>query len=175
MEDLAQKLLIRPIHPDDSLEELTEFLHHAYRSLADMGLRFVATYQSVEVTAKRIKKGFCFLAELDGKLVGTFSVHGPQPGFGSPWECAEGHGRLSQLGVDPALQRQGIGERLMKFAEGFAREQGMIELTIDTAEEAKHLIAWYDRMGYRFIEFQDWEVTNYRSVVMSKKLNGSSE
>jgi len=35
---------------------------------------------------------------------------------------------------------------------------------------ADHLIKMYESRGYRFIEYHQWGITNYRSVVMSKKL-----
>ncbi|MBW1796697.1 MAG: GNAT family N-acetyltransferase, partial [Deltaproteobacteria bacterium] len=47
---------------------------------------------------------------------------------------------------------------------------GASELALDTAEQATHLINWYERLGYRFIEYVDWDVTNYRSVIMSKRV-----
>ena len=58
----------------------------------------------------------------------------------------------------------------MQFIEEHARKRGVTELACDTSEQATHLIAWYTRLGYRFIEHVKWDVTNYRSVVMSKTL-----
>jgi hypothetical protein len=43
-------------------------------------------------------------------------------------------------------------------------------MALDTAEPAAHLIAFYNRLGYRFIEHAQWRMTNYRSVIMSKTL-----
>ena len=37
-------------------------------------------------------------------------------------------------------------------------------------EEDGELITWYERRGYRFVEYCDWEVTNYRSVIHTKTL-----
>ena len=58
----------------------------------------------------------------------------------------------------------------MLHAETCAERDGAAELALDTAEPARHLIDWYTRLGYRFIEYAQWDVTNYRSVVMSKRL-----
>jgi len=44
------------------------------------------------------------------------------------------------------------------------------ELALDTAEGASHLIKYYSDKGYRFIEYINWEITNYRNVVLSEKL-----
>ena len=43
-------------------------------------------------------------------------------------------------------------------------------LALDTAEGATHLIDWYAKLGFEFVEYTQWEVTNYRSVIMAKPL-----
>lgn len=163
-------MLIRELHPDDSLEELTGLLHRAYKQLADMGLRFLATHQDVETTRKRIAKGTCFVAEMDGRIVGTITYNPPGTAKGSPYIEQPRVGHVQQMGIEPALQGQGIASALMQHAEQFARQNGASEMSLDTAESAPHLITWYERLGYRVIEHVQWDVTNYRSVVMGKKL-----
>ena len=46
----------RQISEKDSLIELTKLLNKAYKSLADMGFRYVASYQDAEQTKKRINQ-----------------------------------------------------------------------------------------------------------------------
>ena len=48
---------IRFITPDDDLAALTEVIHAAYAKRASSNLRYWATYQSVEDTAKRLQSG----------------------------------------------------------------------------------------------------------------------
>lgn len=163
-------LLIRPLREDDSLEELTDLLHRAYKALADMGLQYLATRQDVETTRKRISNGTCFVATIDDKIVGTITFKMPHVGHNVAWLDRPDIGHISQMAVEPALQSKGIGARLMRQAEEYARTRGLAELALDTSEQAGHLISWYKRLGYRFIEYVQWDVTNYRSVVMSKPL-----
>jgi len=164
------RVSIRTIRPDDSLEELTELLHRAYGRLAKMGLRYLATHQSVEITRERVSRSVCFVAELDGRIVGTINYHPREKARGCPWYERPEVAKLSQMGVEPELQGHGLGRLLMDYAEAAARTDGAQELAMDTAESAHHLIEWYTRRGYRFIEYIQWDVTNYRSVVMSKTL-----
>ncbi len=166
-------LRIRPLRDSDSLEELTELLHRAYRVLADMGLRFLATHQDVATTKRRVASGHCFVAERGGKVVGTICYYDPSRKSGCDYYKKKGVAHVGQLAVEPTLQRLRIATKLMGHAEDFARERGMIELALDTAEPALHLIEWYTRMGYRIVGHQQWEVTNYRSVIMSKVLRDS--
>ncbi|MEQ1852103.1 MAG: bifunctional GNAT family N-acetyltransferase/class I SAM-dependent methyltransferase, partial [Chthoniobacteraceae bacterium] len=63
-----------------------------------------------------------------------------------------------------------LGQRLMHVIEQRALQHGAAELALDTAEGATHLVRWYERLGFRFIQHVSWDETNYRSVVMSKRL-----
>lgn len=164
---------VRHLRPDDSLEELTGLLHRAYRQLAEMGLKYLATHQDVETTRRRCSGGVCFVAEHEGRIIGTITYNPPGSDKGSPFMRQPGVGHVQQMGVEPELQGHGVATALMKHAEEYAREQGAVELSLDTAVPAAHLIAWYERLGYRFIEYVEWEVTNYRSVVMSKLLQAT--
>jgi ribosomal protein S18 acetylase RimI-like enzyme len=102
--------------------------------------------------------------------VGTITYYTCARTCGSPWLDRPDVAHFGQLAVDPAVQGRGLGTRLIATAEARARCDGAREIALDTAESAGHLIAWYERLGYRFVEYVDWGVTNYRSVVMSKRL-----
>lgn len=168
--NIEDNFRIRPLNDSDSLEELTAMLHRAYRVLAEMGLRFLATHQDVATTRWRVSSGHCFVAEIDGKIVGTICYHDPSSDAGCDYYRQDGVARVGQLAVEPSLQRNRIATRLMTHAEEFARSRGMLELALDTAEPAGHLIEWYARIGYRIVGHHRWDVTNYRSVIMSKAL-----
>jgi ribosomal protein S18 acetylase RimI-like enzyme len=166
------EIVIRPFGPDDSIPALTELLHRAYAPLAKMGLRFLATHQSDEVTAKRISHGKCFVALRDGVLCGTilYKLKAGEAG-GPPWYARDGIAGIAQFAVEPTLQANGLGRRLIDMVEQQAREDGATEISLDTAEPATHLVGWYGKLGYRFVEYWQWSYTNYRSVVLSKALD----
>jgi len=164
------RITIRQLNDTDSLEDLTELLHRAYKILADMGLKYVATYQTVEITRKRLGNGTCFVAERGGRIVGTVLYRKPGQPKGCPFYERPDIAHVSQMGVEPDLQRRGIGVKLMRHAEETAARDGASELSLDTSEQATHLIEWYERLGYRFVEYIDWEITNYRSVILSKRV-----
>jgi GNAT superfamily N-acetyltransferase len=164
-------LIIRRFDARDSLAELTAMIRRAYQQLADRGLRYTATWQDEEITAKRIEGRECFVAELEGALVGTIALTPPgRHGNATPWYANSFVAVFGQFGVEPRLQRRGIGARLLERVERRAVELGATELALDTAEPAKELIATYTRRGYRFIEYAQWKSTNYRSVILSRRL-----
>jgi GNAT superfamily N-acetyltransferase len=166
----SDHILIRPLREDDSVEELTELLHRAYKVLADMGLKFLATHQTVDITRTRISKGTCYVAELDGRIVGTICYRTPSQTKGTPHYDRPDVAYIGQMAVEPALQGQGIATKLMRHVEELARADGALELAFDTSEQATHLIEWYERLGYRAVGHVQWDVTNYRSVIFSKRV-----
>lgn len=167
-------VLIRPLATTDSIPDLTSLLHRAYGRLARMGLRYVATHQGDDVTRERATQGTCLVAVMDGMVVGTIVVKDPLQTGGCTWYDRPEVASVGQFGVEPEIQAKGLGGMLMAEAERRVRAAGAAEIALDTAEPATHLVAWYTRLGYRFIEYQNWEQTNYRSVIMSKALSGAS-
>lgn len=168
---MPKPILLREFCRGDQIPPVTELLHEAYAGLAEMGFRYLATHQDDAMTRKRLESGRSFFAEIDGELVGTVTLRPPNQGSDCRWYRGEGVYSFSQFGVKPDLQRSGIGSLLLNHVEKEARAMGAVELALDTAECATHLRNWYSKLGYRLVEYGDWEVTNYRSVVLSKKLD----
>ena len=162
---------IRLLDDGDSLEALTALLHRAYAELGALGFRYKAVDQPVETTRARISRGECYVATVASDIVGTAVLLPPT------WhaEYCEWYARpdvavLSQFAVEPRLQRRGVGSKLISRLERRAAELGAAELSIDTAEGATHLIALYERRGYRHVGIAKWPHANYRSVLLSKRL-----
>lgn len=170
-----EPIRVRRLEPSDSLSDLTTLLHAAYRRLARMGLRYMATHQSEAVTRERVESSTCLVAVVDGRIVGTILFKCPDQTVGCPWYDRPEVASLGQFAVDPQIQAQGIGLRLLREVERLAEESGAEELALDTAEPATHLVEWYTRLGYRFIEHAQWSHTNYRSVILSKPLSRPRE
>ena len=162
---------LRPLAEDDSISELTQLLHRAYRPLAERGMRYVASWQDDQITRRRIARGECYLAFAGERLAGTILFSDAARTDGCPWYDRPDVASFQQFAVEPELQRRGIGAKLVELTERRAVETGAAELGLDTSEHAAHLIDWYGRLGYRFVEYADWPATNYRSVVMSKALS----
>jgi GNAT superfamily N-acetyltransferase len=164
------ELIIREFDEKDSVEELTELLHRAYKKLAVMGLKFVATYLTPESTKKQLEKGTCFVAEMNNKIVGTIFYYHKMFKDAPPFYKKETVGLFGKFAVEPELQEKGIGKRLLVHTENYARSDGKKELALDTSEKAHHLIDYYKKNGYKFVHYWQWDVTNYRSVIMAKTL-----
>lgn len=166
----GRTFIVRNILPEDSITELTGLLHRAYKRLADMNLRFVATYQPPETTIERITSGYCFVVVEHDRTVGTMTLYPPDTKSNCEFYSRQGVWCFGQFAVEPSLQSIGVGGIMLRAGEEFAAQTGATYLALDTAEPAEHLIRYYTKRGYCFEQFVQWDVTNYRSVVMSKKL-----
>jgi len=168
---LIDRVVIRSLRDDDSIPAITRLLHDAYAPLAAMGLRYTATHQDDEVTLSRLQRGIAFIGELDGDIVATVTLY-PTAGANSScaWYREPGVFYFGQFAVRPDLQRHGLGRHMIAMLENETIARNGRELALDTAEPAHHLRQWYEKLGYRFIEYADWSSTNYRSVILSKSL-----
>lgn len=161
----------------DNMAALTALVHRAYATLGARGLNFTAVDQTVEQTAFRVEHEQCWVAQHSGAVAGTVTLdRAYDPNLhawarATPWFFRRDVTHLHQFAVEPALQRRGIGERLLDAAEQSAREQGARALALDTALSAEHLVAFYQRHGFAEVAQVQWDGKRYRSTVMVKPLS----
>jgi len=163
-------MIIRQLEAADSIPDLTRLLHDAYAGLGAMGFNYTAVDQTEDVTRSRIARGLCLVAVDGGTVVGTIMFVPPGQTGGCPCYERPDVATIGQFGVSPACQGAQVGTHLLREAERLAVAAGAAELALDTAEGASHLIAWYERNGFRFVEHAQWPGKTYRSVIMSKVL-----
>ncbi|MGE3108585.1 MAG: GNAT family N-acetyltransferase [Phycisphaerales bacterium] len=169
--ETTRKFSVRLMDGRDSISDLTELLHRAYKRHADRGMRVVAAYQDEALTAKRIRGGECYLAVLRDdprKVVGTIVFKDPAHTSGTPWFDRADVASFSQLAVEPWLQGRGLGGMLIAQAESRAVETGAGHIALSTPEPATELVAMYRHKGYALVEPVQWPGTNYQSLIMSK-------
>jgi uncharacterized damage-inducible protein DinB/predicted N-acetyltransferase YhbS len=175
--NVSMAATLRPVAPGDDLHAITALLNRAYAPLAAAGMNFSAASQDVATTRERMAAGDSFVMEDEtGVCIATVTLSRPrdpqrQPWAAEhPWICAPDIAHVNQFAVEPALQRAGLGARLMAHCEQAARARGAARIVLDTAEPATHLRAWYERLGYHAIGADQWPGKAYRSVVYEKWL-----
>jgi GNAT superfamily N-acetyltransferase len=166
-------VVYRYLQNSDDLQALTVLLHHAYAPLAAAGMRFVASFQVVEVTRRRVSAGETIVAVEHDRIIGTITLKPPDATKGSPFYDRPDVASVGQFAVAPEHQHRGIGTLLGGLAEQRAKQLGAQYLALDTSERAAHLIAIYEAHGFEKVENVQWEGLNYRSVVMAKRLTPS--
>ena len=166
------EIQIRPYQRSDPIPQLTAMLHRAYGPLAKQGMRYLASHQDDAMTRLRLtERGAQALVALHNtRIVGTITLCQPNPDSNTAWYTRPDVRSFEQFAVDPDFQSTGIGSQLLEAVESTARSQGANELACDTSEHATKLIALYQRRGYRRVGHADWDVTNYKSIVLSRNL-----
>jgi len=99
------------------------------------------------------------LLEVDGAVVGVL-VAEPRPD----------HLFVDVVAVRPAAQRQGIGRRLMGFAEQEARRRGLVEVRLYTHEVMHGALALYRALDYE--ESERRLEDGYARVYLRARLTG---
>ncbi len=74
--------------------------------------------------------------------------------------------KLHSLFVEPVMQRQGIGARLVGFIEDHAMQNGFETLRVSSSITAQR---FYKRLGYRTLSFEERE--NGSTFLMEKLLS----
>ncbi len=166
--------IVRRLAPTDSIPEITRLLHRAYAPQVAMGLKPLAGRQDDATTAERAANSECYLAVLPGngkdRIVGVILFEEVEQVTFPPFFLRPDVAHFAQFGVDPDLQGMGIGRMLLDKVESRARENKATELALSMAEPDTNLRAFYEKRGFRFIEYWQWPYTNYRSCILSKKL-----
>jgi len=163
-------IVVRRWTIDDNVTEITSILHKAYAQLADLGFRYYATWQGDDVTLQRLSSGISYLALYGDQIVGTITLRVPPDVSGCSWYDRGDVASFGQFGVDPDFQKHGIGSLLLNMVENETKKLGIPNLALDTAEGADHLVKLYRKKGYQSVGFADWDVTNYRSIILNKAL-----
>ena len=172
--NLPPSLFCREIAVSDDLAALTQLIRSAYAPHAAGGLRYWATHQSTEDTARRLASGHGFVGELDGRVVATVTLRRPE--LDSKVELLREPGTWSfgQFAVAPEHKRKGLGKQVHDFALAYAATHGCTKMALHTAQPAAALIAMYQSWGYAVVGTCDWRPhTNFLSVLMSKPLTAT--
>jgi diadenosine tetraphosphate (Ap4A) HIT family hydrolase/GNAT superfamily N-acetyltransferase len=102
-----------------------------------------------------VRDGQVWVAVADGVLVGLVVL-----------VLREDHLLLENVAVSPSAQGQGIGGRLLAFAEDHARQHGLSEVRLYTNAAMTENLAYYPRRGY--VETHRAEQDGFRRVFFSK-------
>ena len=91
--------------------------------------------------AAEIARGEAFVIDRDDVLAGVIVL-----------VTGDDHVMIENVAVEPSCQGHGLGSRLLRFAEGYARERGLPEIRLYTHELMTENIAFYRGLGFREVE-----------------------
>jgi ribosomal protein S18 acetylase RimI-like enzyme len=103
-----------------------------------------------------VGNGECFVAELNGKLVGMITVDGfADPEFWSELDQPHDALYVHRMVVDRAASGMNIGGLLLNWAEGIAAKAGKSWLRLDAWRTNKSLHSYYQRQGFAPVRIVD--------------------
>lgn len=71
-------------------------------------------------------------------------------------DVVDGHAHLAQVSVDPAHARQRIGRDLIEHAVGWARQNGLVTMTLTTYSDVPWNAPYYERCGFHRLDEAQW-------------------
>jgi GNAT superfamily N-acetyltransferase len=93
-------------------------------------VRFFIDYHNEEAILRDAEEGCTLILDKAGRILGTGTVVDDE---------------IKRVFVDPTLQKQGFGRRIMQQLEQAAARQGAVAVRLDASLPSK---AFYDRLGY---------------------------
>lgn len=98
----------------------------------------IATWMAASAQVERV-----IVAEVDGRIVGLACLRlVPTPLYAEPYA------ELTELFVEAAYRRQGVGTALVRHAETLARQGGADELLLQTGDLNHNARSFYQSIGY---------------------------
>lgn len=88
--------------------------------------------------------GHIFFAELDNTLVGCFAFI----------KIKDGIYELGKMAVDPQYQGLKIGQTLLSYGIGFAKEQGWKTLILYSSRKLNNALHIYRKSGFKEVELE---------------------
>lgn len=94
------------------------------------------------------KDSACFVAELDGKVVGFMISYVLTLGFG-----IDKSGWIATLGVDPRHMGQGLGARLAEESFKFYKAQGITRVYTSVRWDSTDLLSFFGTLNFERSDF----------------------
>lgn len=155
---------IRKLTSDDviSLEDIQKLISKAHNDNIKNGLFYATATQTIEKLRQKIGDGICFIAEENGKLIGTATVCTKKINY---WYYNGTIALIKLVAVDPDSKHSKIGTRLIEACVYQAKENGIKVVVTDSAEENVIFGKLASRCGFKAIDYCKYKANNFVSTV----------
>jgi predicted N-acetyltransferase YhbS len=99
--------------------------------------------ETVEKLRQKLTTSHVVVAEVEGEIAGCVF-----------YEAENGSMHLERLAVLPSYRRRGLGRRLIDYVEAQARALNLPHVRLGVRVVLKDNWAYYERLGYRLIEYK---------------------
>ena len=145
--------MIRIATPDD-LPAIMAIVKGTVAMMLKVGsTQWDENYSTLAHFASDIAAGSLHVAEQQGQVVGFVCLNTEEPeGYKAlswPVDCPALV--LHRIAIAVPFRRQGVGSRLMAFAEQLARQQGAVAIRCDTYSLNANMNRMFTQRGYQFV------------------------
>jgi ribosomal protein S18 acetylase RimI-like enzyme len=152
----GMSMAIRKARPSDAVR-VTHVLRLAHRENYRRGLYFSSGRMTKRKWLYKLKRETIYVASINQKIVGTISLRRRHLSI-----------ELNTLAVDPAYQKQGIGAKLLQFAEKIIKKRAFPTCHLYTLEAHPWLTRYYKKKGYKrvkIIKGNRYKTGKYKKVL----------
>ena len=162
-------LFIRPAIEDDA-EELAELLNEIIR------IGGTTAYQSVmdkgDIIRDFVRSKWllsCFVAEMEGKVVGFQHLDAADPEYSGPFKLGAGWSVIASF-VRVDHHGQGIGRRLFQKTKTAAKQAGSFAIDATIRADNTLGLAFYQNLGFRtYVTIEDVPLSDGTRVDRARK------
>lgn len=153
---MPHTITVRPAVPED-FADIARISLDAYLSAGHFEDPQHPYMQRIQEVADRAAQAPIWVAERDGRVAGSVTLARAGDRFADI--ALDDELEFRMLVVDPALQRSGVGQRLLQAILDHARDlAGIAAVSLTTGENWAGAKALYEKAGFRHVGERDWIV-----------------
>jgi ribosomal protein S18 acetylase RimI-like enzyme len=133
-------------------EEIMSLIKDCIRDMESRGIhQWGDFYPTREIIQGDIENRSIYLAKGNGMILGIITINEEQP---LEWRSVNWSNQedrvitLHRLAVNPAWQKQGIGQKLLDYAENYASNNGYSVIRLDAYSGNPRALKLYEKHGY---------------------------
>lgn len=144
----------------DDTGPLAAVYQSAYQENREVGFPVKAESATPETVTEWMTDHRMFAAKIERQVVGGVRLEETDPG----------RIKLSRLGVYEDWKGNGIGSKLLEYAESVGQQEGYSAIWLTTPGEHPYLPAFYQSRGYEKTGDYPLEDYEYDEIIMEKQL-----
>lgn len=139
------------------LEDIKEIMVIIRKTIAEMqsyhNTQWDEFYPQEKDFMSDIQEGDLYVSEKDGRIVAVICVNKIEPAEynGLDWSKGKDSMVIHRMAVDPEYRRNGVGRKLMNFAEDLAMKSNINYLKTDTNSINEKMNALFVKCDYNFV------------------------
>jgi len=134
------------------LEKSFQIYLNAKIDLENNGIyQWTDNYPTITIIENDLRKGFLYTLKSNEKIIGAISISEEQEKEYKLVKWEFGNSKvlvIHRLVIDPKYQKKGYAQKLMEFAENFAKNNNYSSIRLDAYSQNERVIEFYKKRNY---------------------------